>query len=65
MTALELIESDIEPTSAQFLTELEALTGIARAGDVDPELARRFVWGDLARRWFVGDPEVPSDETHH
>ena len=65
MTALALLESGIEPTSTYFGGELAALTGIAQTGDVDPDLARRFVWGDLARRWFIGDPGMPSRERHH
>ena len=65
MTALALMESGLEPTSAQFRGEMNALTGIARAGDVHPDLARRFAWGDLVRRWFIGDPGMPSQERRH
>ena len=47
MSAFELLESGIEPLSPTFRAELDALTGIARVGEVDRELARRIVWGDL------------------
>ena len=65
MTALKLMESGLKPMSPIFAGEMNALTGIARVGDVHPDLARRFVWGDLARRWFIGDPGMPSEERHH
>ena len=65
MTALALLQSEIEPVSSQLLAELEALTGIAQAGDVDPCLPRRFVWGDHARRLLFGDTSQVSREARH
>ena len=65
MTALALLGSEIELLSPRFIAELDALTGIARAGDVDPCLARRFCWGDIARRLLFGDPPEASREAQH
>ena len=65
ITALALLGSEIEFLSPQFIAELEALTGIAQAGDVDPCLALRFVWGDIARRLLFGEPPEASREAHH
>ena len=65
LTALALLESEIEPASLRFHAELEVLTGIARASDVEPRIARRFVWGDLARQWLVASLAMPSCDARH
>ena len=62
MTALELMRSGIEPTSAEFRGELDALDGIAQANDVEPDIARRFVWGELAKGVLLRHASMPNGE---
>ena len=46
MTALELLELlESNPADAWVAEKLDGLTGIATPGDVDPTLARQFVFG--------------------
>ena len=53
MTALELLDLVIaDPSDPRIDAEHERLSGIAVPGDVEPELARRFVIGELVRREF-------------
>ena len=48
MTALELLDLlESDPDGAWTDVEMERLSGIAAAGDVDPTLARQFVYGRL------------------
>ena len=57
MTALELIELMADnPTDARIDFEFDHLTGPASPGDVEPELARRFVIGDQLRRALCAGP---------
>ena len=63
MCALELLESGMEPWCPTFRAELETLSGIARAGDVEPGAMRAdSCWGDLraARGMASGTPAMPE-----
>ena len=51
MTALEILElMSRAPDPVQIDTEIERIDGTAVAGDVDPALARRYVYGEVLRR---------------
>ena len=57
MTALELIDLIVDdPTHPRIDFEFDHLTGLAAPGDVEPELARRFVVGDQVRRALGAGP---------
>ena len=51
MTALDLLGSEKTRSASSFISELDALQGIATPGDASGEMARQFVWRELARRW--------------
>ena len=57
MTALELIDLLADnPTDPRVDFEFDHLTGLAAPGDVEPELARRFVIGDQLRCALCAGP---------
>ena len=55
MTALELLAVQAaDPNDPRIDAEHEALTGLAVPGDVEPELARRFVVGQMLLLAMLG-----------